>query len=135
MENKIYRSIQEPIRQGLSTQDRWKDADGGLITCWEVGREKIVKNPELAERARNGELPVLGWKGGVEKKMVQKEKYGSLHYLAQWQGLRGEDLDISITEDTEVVCTKTQVKVIFTADLKKCAESESSGDQIELCGD
>ena len=35
---------------------------------------KREKYPELAERAEKGELPVLGWKGGVEKKIKKGEK-------------------------------------------------------------
>ena len=60
--------------------------------CWEVGRELREKKPELARRAENGELPALGWKGGVETKTKKGEIYGTLFYLAQWQGLRGDDL-------------------------------------------
>jgi len=73
----------------------------------------------LAERAEKGELPVLAWKGGIEKSTKQKAKYGTLYYLAQWQGLRGEDLDIDISEQYEVVCSKTGIKVIFTHDVEK----------------
>ena len=122
MNNHIFHSYQEPTREGLSWDERWKGTDNGLITCWEVGREKSKRNPELAERARNGELPTLEWKGGVEKKIQKKEKYGTLQYLAQWQGLRGEDLDIDLSEEREIICTKTEMKVIYTADATKYAE-------------
>ncbi|NUM44930.1 MAG: hypothetical protein HUU38_09505 [Anaerolineales bacterium] len=122
MNNRIYRSIQEPIRKDPSFDERWKGSDNGLITFWEVGRIKSVENPELSEQARKGELPVLGWKGGVEKRIQKLIKYGSLNYLAQLQGLRGEDLDIDIEDETEIVCTKTNMRVIFTADTKKFAE-------------
>ena len=118
MNQRIYRSFKVPKREGLSWDERWKGRDKGLITCWEVGRELSQKKPELAERARNGELPVLGWKGGVEKK-IKKERYGPLFYLAQWQGLRGEDLDIDITQETELICSRTGMKVIYTDDVKK----------------
>jgi hypothetical protein len=93
-----------------------------LITCWEVGRSKSIESPELAERAKNGELPQLGWKGGIDKKIQKKEKYGSLNYLEQWQGLRGEDLEIDLSEEREIVCSKTGMKVIYTADTKKYVE-------------
>ena len=92
MTNHVSRSNNEPKREGLSWDERWKASDKGLIVCWERGREKSIEDPDLAERARKGELPVLGWKGGVEKKIEKKKKYGTLNYLAQWQGLRGEDL-------------------------------------------
>ena len=93
--------------------------DKGLITCWEVGRELSKEEPELAKRAKKGDLPVLVWKGGVKKKTKKKEKYGSLFYLALWQGLRGDDLDIDLSEESELVCSKTGMKVIYTGDVKK----------------
>ncbi len=122
MSNRIYRSIQDPIRENPSFEERWRGPDHGLISCWEVGRTESIKSPELAERVKNGELPVLGWKGGVDIKIQKKEKYGTLNYLAQWQGLRGEDLNINISEEIEMVCSKTGMKFIYTADAKKYFE-------------
>ncbi len=75
--------------------------------------------PDLARRTEKGELPVLGWKGGVDKKIKKGEKYGTLFYLAQWQGIRGDDLDIDLSDEPERVCSRTGVKVIFTNDLAK----------------
>ncbi len=77
------------------------------------------KEPELAKRAENGELPSMGWKGGVEKKTKKGDMYGTLYYLAQWQGLRGEDLDIDLSQEPELICSKTGMKVIFTGDINK----------------
>lgn len=119
MNMRIFRSYKEPIRTGLSWDESWKGDDKGLITCWEVGRELREKEPELASRAEKGELPVLGWKGGVDKKTKKGEKYGTLFYLAQWQGLRGDDLDIDRSQEPELVCSKTGIRVICTGDLKK----------------
>ena len=119
MNNHIFRSYQEPKREGLSWEELWKGSDNGLIACWEVGRELGKKDHELAECAKSGELPVLNWKGGVEKKIQKKEKYGSQKYLAQWQGLRGEDLNIDLSVEQEIVCTRTEMKVIYTADTTK----------------
>ena len=116
MNNHLSRSIQEPKREGLSWKERWSGLDNGLIACWERGREKALENPELAERAKNGELVVLAWKGGVEKK-IKGKKYGSLSYLATWQGLRGEDLKINQNEEISIACSKTNVEVIFTPNL------------------
>ncbi len=116
MATNIYRSIEEPNRKGLIWEELWKSSDNGLIACWERGRVKAADNPELAESCKNGELPVLAWKGGVHTKIKDK-KYGSLFYLATWQGLRGEDLNINLQEEITVVCSKTQVKVVFTANL------------------
>ena len=54
--------------------ERWHRSDKGLITCWEVGRRKAENYPDLARRAKKGELPILGWKGGVEKKLKKYRK-------------------------------------------------------------
>ena len=118
----IFRSIKEPIREGLSWDESWKGPDNGLITCWEVGRKRAEREPELAEQAKRGELPVLGWKGGVEKKLKAKVKYGTLNYLSEWQGLRGEDLNINPSEEVELVCSRTGMKVIYTSDVEKYAD-------------
>lgn len=77
------------------------------------------KEPELARLAENGELPPMGWKGGVENTIKTGKRYGTLFYLAQWQGIRGEHLDIDLDLEHELVCSRTGVKVIFTGDLKK----------------
>jgi len=119
MSNHIYRSYGQPKREGLSWQELWQSDDKGLILCWEIGREMRQRDMELAQRAENGELPVLVWKGGVEKKTKMGEKYGTFNYLAQWQGLRGEDLNIDLSEEPEIVCSKTGMKVIYTSDSKK----------------
>ena len=116
---RIYRSYREKKRDGLSWDELWMGHDKGLITCWEVGRKLSKEEPELAERAKKGELPILVWKGGVKKKTNKKEKYGSLFYLALWQGLRGDDLNIDLSEESELVCSKTGMKVIYTGDVKK----------------
>ena len=119
MSQRIFRSYNEPKREGLSWYERWKGEDKGLITCWEVGRELRKKEPELASQAENGELPVLGWKGGVEIKTKKDEKYGTLFYLAQWQGLRGDDLDIDISQELSLTCSRFGIRVIYTGDWKK----------------
>ena len=118
MNNKISRSISEPVRDGLSWEESWKAGDQGLIKSWEVGRELRQQQPELAARAEQGELPVLAWKGGVEK-TIQGEKFGTHFYLAQLQGLRGEDLDIDPSSEVQLVCSRTEVKVTYTSDLSK----------------
>lgn len=122
MINHIFRSYQEHKREGLSWTELWRGNDKGLIACWEVGRDLSVKDPELAERAKNGELPVLGWKGGVDKKILKKQKYGTFNYLALWQGLRGDDLNIDLSEEREIICARTGMKVVYTDDAAKYAE-------------
>ncbi len=124
MNQRIYRSIKEPNRNGLSWNERWEGVDSGLIACWENGREIREKEPKLAEQVKNGELPVLGWKGGVKKKIKKGEIYGTFYYLAQLQGLKGEDLDIDLSQEPSLTCSKTGIRVIYTGDIKKYDNDE-----------
>jgi hypothetical protein len=119
MSRHIQRSIDSPLRTGLTRRQLWEDSDQGLIKCWEVGRQRAARFPEQAQRCVAGELPVLGWKGGVSRSLKKNEKYGSLKYLAQWQGLRGEDLDIDLAEERSLTCTRTKMKVTFTPERAK----------------
>jgi hypothetical protein len=120
---RIHRSIAEPIRVGATWHERWSAEDNGLIACWERGREKRLEDPPLAAQAVGGQLVVLPWKGGVEKATKKKQKFGTLFYLAMWQGLRGEDLNLDSAKEIALNCTATGVAVIFTADMAKYAES------------
>lgn len=120
---KIHRSITEPIRDGGTWQERWNSEDNGLIACWERGREKRLEDPVLAVQAAAGQLVVLPWKGGVEKSIKKKQKFGTHFYLAMWQGLRGEDLNIDPTEETVLNCTTTGMTVVFTSEIAKYSEA------------
>lgn len=115
MVTRLRRSVNQPIRPGLSWIETWEGPDKGLIQCWERGRQKRVEEPELAARAKEGQLVVLAWKGGVEQKLKVEKKAGTLNYLATWQGLRGEDLDIAIEGERVIVCAKTGQAVVFSA--------------------
>ena len=119
MSQLVYRSKNEPDRGELSWHERWEGDDKGLITCWEVGRRFSKSKPELAEKAKRGELPTLGWKGGTDKKLKSNKKFGSLNYLAQWQGLRGEDLNINLSDEITLTCSTTGMEVTYTSDIKK----------------
>ena len=120
---KIYRSIAEPIRENAKWDERWNADDDGLIACWERGREKRLEDPALSARAIEGQLVVLPWKGGIEKPIKKKQKYGTLFYLAMWQGLRGEDLNIDLSEEVALTCTATGMTVVFTNDTSRYAEA------------
>jgi predicted NUDIX family NTP pyrophosphohydrolase len=115
MASRLFRSIQEPIRENLTWDEMWMGPDRGLIWCWEKGRLDRHSQPELARRAERGELIPLDWKGGVRKKLKEEIKRGTLKYLATWQGLRGEDLDIDIDGERVLVCCRTGQKVLFSA--------------------
>lgn len=122
---KIHRLITEPIRQISAWEEKWNGVDQGLIACWERGRTKRLEDPTLASQARDGQLVVLPWKGGIAKAVKKKQKYGSLSYLAMWQGLRGDDLDIDVEKEPALICTVTKMTVVFTNDRAKFAEAES----------
>lgn len=119
---RIYRSITESIIDMSRYEDRIDGYDKGLINAWQVGRGLAVRDPDIAAKSKNGELPVLHVKGGVEKR-IKGDKIGSLWYLAMWQGLRGEDLDIDMSQEVEMVCSRTGVKVLYTFDIDKLGNS------------
>ncbi|WP_405233591.1 hypothetical protein [Lentisalinibacter salinarum] len=116
---RIHRSINEPRRQGLTFDEKWRQDDRGLITCWEIGRDLREHGDERAKRADKGELPILPYKGGRDAPIKAKRKYGVLSYYAMWLGLRGEDLDVDPDEEVELTCTKTGNRVVFTLDYDK----------------
>ncbi|NBK99475.1 MAG: hypothetical protein EOM50_15945 [Erysipelotrichia bacterium] len=119
---KVYRSIDELIRNKPDFNERWNCEDKGLITAWELGRELAISNPELANKAKNGELPPLGFKGGYERELKSKKpKHGAMVYLAELQGLKGEDLDIDEMKDEGKIltCKRTGMRTIFTFDQNK----------------
>ncbi len=115
----INKSISEPIPRTTSWDESWGDLPAGLVTAWNTGRDKVERDPELAEAARTGQLIPLVWKGGVEKKILKTTKYGSMYYLAMWQGLRGEDLNIDLDSEPSITCSATGMTVIFTPDIEK----------------
>lgn len=115
----VYRSIREPLRSNLSFEERWRGFDRGLITCWEIGRRMVHQQSEIARAARRGELPPAGWKGGVDKPLKMDVKIGTLFYLAQWQGMRGEDLELDLDAEPQIRCSRTAVLVRFTGDAQK----------------
>ena len=129
---RIYRSIAEPLRLDISWEEAWKGVDQGLIACWERGRQKSMESPDLALQAREGRLVLLPWKGGVRKKQKIKKKIGTLLYLAMWQGLRGDDLDIDIDREVSLVCSATGMNVLFTNDYRKYA---NEGEKDEESGE
>lgn len=65
---------------------------------------------------------MLPWKGGVERSTKQTLRFGCLNYLAMWQGLRGEDLEVDLHEERVLTCPRTQMVVRFTHDQSKFVE-------------
>lgn len=116
------RSISEPLRYRPDFDTRWRREDGGLITAWETGRKRAIEHPELAEAARNGALPRMDFDGGHDAALSNSAfKYGTMHYLAQLQGLKGEDLDVDSQRDEglQLRCEATGMLTIFTADMER----------------
>ncbi len=50
-------------------------------------------------------------------------KFGSFKYLAQWQGLRGEDLLIDVRSEITLSCNHTGMITTFTPDQEKYADA------------
>jgi hypothetical protein len=134
----IFRSISEPIRLALDWDTLWGSEDEGLIACWERGREKRLADPTLtdptladptpadatlAAKVTAGHLPLLPWKGGFKAPTKLGWRYGTFNYLAMWQGLRGEDLNLDTARDITIVCAATGMRAVFTADTLKFAPS------------
>lgn len=94
MPNRIERSIREPFRENLTWKEAWEGPDEGIIFCWEKGCRERQERPEDAVRAQNGELINLDLRGTVTKKLKAEKKAGSFFYVAAWQGIRDEDLNI-----------------------------------------
>lgn len=121
---RIQRLVIDPPRVKLSWYELWEGPDGGLIAAWERGRAKASEADgiHLTNRALAGELVVLPWKGGVSQ-FVKGGRIGSLLYLAMWQGLRADDLNISLDCETTKVCSATGTTVTFSPDALKVASA------------
>jgi hypothetical protein len=115
----VKRELDAPPRNAPSWDDCWNGPDRGIISAWECGLERRKDDPELANRAGAGELVVLPWKGGIERAIKTRKKYGTLLYLAMWTGLRGEPLDINTDEEVTMICTRTKVPVTYTSNISK----------------
>jgi hypothetical protein len=96
-------SVSKLPTQEDSYTARWEGADGGVIACWLRGLEMRKEYPHLATLAQEGTLPLLPWRGGIDKAPKSGKRLGAIQYLAGWHGLRGEDLDIDVSVDHEHV--------------------------------
>ncbi len=121
----IQASAAKPPQQGESWEERQEGEDCGLISAWLAGRGMRERDPAAAQAALRGELPVLPFKGGVEKP-IKGSKIGSLHYIAMWQGLRGDDLNVTLGSRPVMRCIRTGVQVYFTDDVKELGKATAS---------
>lgn len=124
----IYHPISNPPTPSEDWHERWNGPDQGLVCSWLRGIEKSQESPDLAAKAKAGELPILSWKGGVVKAIKTKTKVGAMNYLAAWQGLRGEDLSIDPDSEISMTCSRTGVPVLFTNQIQKLLETEENED-------
>lgn len=131
--SQVFREVSEPIRCGLTHDEYWSGVDKGLIKCWEVGREVGQKNPALKAQCDAGELPILGWKGGISSVDRKLKKFGSLKYLAQWQGIRGENLSLNLSVETTITCSKTGSTVTFTSSREKYLRITPPAEKLKGC--
>ena len=97
--------------------ERWNGPDQGVIAAWIRGIELAKEVPELSGSARRGELPILPWKGGVSGPLKTKNKIGSMLYVAAWQGLRNENLDVDLSSTMTLTFVRYGVPVTYTTDL------------------
>ncbi|MDR2220830.1 MAG: hypothetical protein LBE24_09695 [Methylobacillus sp.] len=93
--------------------------DGGIINAWQAGIALRGSRADLVSAAQAGELPILPYRGGVDRAIKAGVKTGSLHYLAMWQGLRGDDLNIDTNNVPPLICSRYGITVHFTSDTRK----------------
>lgn len=124
----IERKVDTPPRDGLNWAALWADLPTTLVSCWDRGREKAREDPLLAEACLRGELPLLPWAGGVERKLKSGRRAGSLQYVAMWQGLRGDVLRVDTDGVTWLVCSRTGVRVSCSADTGQLQGAELDED-------
>jgi len=128
---KIYRSINEPIRENRSYEERNSSVKASLESAWEAGRKNRESFTKLIPFLKQGGLPKLSFKGGHNMPPYKNDeppkyqfKHGHYNYLAQRQGILGEDLNIEVFEDEEqeMICKISTKKTIFTFDILKLKE-------------
>lgn len=99
--------LRAPRLDGQPLEPEWEE----LLEGKPAGKKKPPQEP-------------VGWTGGVPKDFKQKKRYATFRYLAQWQGIRGDDLDINLAKEPQIVCSLTGVRVIFTTDLVKLGKKK-----------
>ncbi len=109
----VHSAESPPDQYALRQGDRWHGPDCGLVFTWIRGLEMRSEAPSLAEAALRGELPILVWRGGIEGTPKATKRVGTLWYYAMWKGLRGEDLDVALTDRPVLTCARTGLSVTF----------------------
>lgn len=115
----IHHRHDSPPQAEADFDARMNGPDGGIVNAWLAGRDLRGSRPDLAAAASAGQLPVLPYRGGVDRPIKRKDKLGSLLYVAMWQGLRSDDLNVDASKDVQLVCTRHGVPVTFTPDWQR----------------
>lgn len=102
----LQRCSSTPDRPVMAWEETWTGPDQGLIAAWEQGRRMRQQHDPAVDRAMAGELPTLPWRGGVERSLKSPRKPGAMLYLAMWQGLRGDDLDVTTDGTQSLTCQR-----------------------------
>lgn len=123
---KVFHAIGTPLPPQDSWDERWEGPDGGLLCSWARGLAKAREAPLLKEQALRGELPPLAWKGGADTAIKSGKRVGSLHYLAMWQGLRGEPLAVDTEAVVTLTCSRFKTVVTFTGDMRALATAANA---------
>ena len=133
---KIKIPISTALRTDTAPDVLWRGEDRGLIQAWEIGRRQAQKGGDFVERARRGELPASElFQGGYDERLKAAVQYGSLHYFCMWLGWRGEDLEVDTDQEYPLVCSRTQMGVVYTIDSKKFLTSGMTKKQAEPYGE
>ena len=143
-------NINTPIRQHLSPDGLWRGDDKGIIKAWELGREWAERYPEMSELANAGILLEMKrktgdtingkpsyirlFKGGFDKKQKEIFRFGSLHYYAMWLGLRGDNLILDLEKEYPLVCSETNMGVVYTLDSKKYLTTKINSNELHKYG-
>jgi len=143
-------AIETPIRINTNPNELWRQEDKGIIKAWELGREWSVSYPVMSISAKKGILLELKretgdtingkpsyvrlFKGGFDKKQKEIFRFGSLHYYAMWLGLRGDDLDIDLEKEYPLVCSKTNMGVVYTLDSQKYLTTKINSNELHQYG-
>ena len=126
----VTQAADAPSTLASSWEDRWHGPDCGLIAAWQAGRDLALLRADLVAACVANELPELPWKGNGRLLKRRVPRYGPFHYVAMWQGLRGDDLHIDTSIDLRRVCARTGQAVIYTSRSAAWAGAEDSLDNV-----
>ena len=122
---RVFHPVDAALPAQVTRDERWEGSDRVLICSWSRSLDKAGETPSLREQALRDELMPLAWKGGADKAIKVGKRVGSLHYLAMWQGLRGETLDVDTDCTATLTCPRFQTLVTFTGHLQALAIAPS----------